>query len=151
MRTLHFLRIGFLCLLSLMISSLVFAQGDEIVKRRKLMESNNEAATKTMSKAVEAGNFAEIQVEAKKIMQNMDQLLELFPKGSLSEKSRAKPEIWEKWDEFSKDPDIVKKAAQALADAANAKNEAEVKVKFKALGESCANCHRSFRAPKKGA
>ena len=79
----------------------------------------------------------------------MDKILDLFPKGSISEKSRAKAEIWEKWDEFSKQPGKVKVAAQALADAAKTKNEAEVNTKLKALGDACASCHSSFRAPKK--
>lgn len=149
MHTPKFLCIGFLCLLSLVISSQVFAQGDEIEKRRLLMEGNNDAATKTISKAAKEGNFDEVQVQVKAIIENMDQMLELFPKGSISEKSRAKAEIWEKWDEFSKEPGKVKKAAQAIADAAKAKDEAEVNAKLKALGEACASCHKSFRAPRK--
>ncbi|MBM2805886.1 MAG: cytochrome c prime, partial [Deltaproteobacteria bacterium] len=94
-------------------------------------------------------DFPEIQVKVKGIMENMDQLVALFPKGSISEKSRAKAEIWEKWDEFSKLPGIVNKAAQALADAAKAKDETEVDVKLKALGDACNVCHRGFRAPRK--
>ena len=138
-----------LCFLSLVIASQVFAQGDAIEKRRLLMESNNDAVVKAISKAAKEGNFAEIQVKVKAIMENMDQVLDLFPKGSLSEKSRAKPEIWDKWDEFSKEPAIVKKAAQALADAAKTGDEAEVKTKLKALGDACASCHKNFRLPKK--
>jgi cytochrome c556 len=143
--------IGVFCvfLFFLASSSLLFAQGDEIVKRRQLMESNNDAATKDISRAAKQGNFAEVQIKAKEIMENMDKLLELFPKGSLSEKSRAKPEIWDRWDEFSQEPGKVKKAAQALADAAKTKDEAEVNAKLKALGDACASCHNSFRAPRK--
>ena len=144
-----FLRIGFLCLLSLVISSQVFAQDEEIQKRRLLMESNNDAATKAIKNAVAAKDYPNIELKAKEIMENMDRLLDLFPKGSLSEKSRAKPEIWEKWDEFSKHPGKVKKAAQDLADAAKAQDEEKVKDSFKALGQSCASCHKSFRAEKK--
>lgn len=149
MHTRTYLGIGFLCLLSLVISSQVLAQGDPVEKRRLLMESNNDAATKAITQAVREGNFAEVQVKVKGIMENMDRLLELFPPGSLSEKSRAKPEIWEKWDDFSKYPAKVKKAAQELADAAKAKDEVEVKAKLKSLGEACNSCHKSFRAPKK--
>ena len=136
-------------LLSVFISSQLFAQEEEIVKRRLLMESNNDAVVKTLVKAVKEKDSAEIQVKVKVIMDNMDKILDLFPKGSISEKSRAKAEIWEKWDEFSKNPAIVKKAAQALADAAKSKDEAEVNTKFKALGDACANCHNSFRGPRK--
>jgi cytochrome c556 len=149
MGTLTFSR--FLCLLCLLITSApAFGQDDEIQKRRILMETNNDAVVKDLTKAAKQGNFAEIQVKVKEIQANMDQILELFPKGSLSEKSRAKPEIWERWDEFSQEPGKVKKAAQALADAAKAKDQADVEVKLKALGDACTSCHRNFRAPKKG-
>ena len=144
-----FLRIGFLCLLSLVISSQVFAQEEEIQKRRLLMESNSDAATKAIKQAVAAKDYPNIELKAKEIMGNMDRLLDLFPKGSISEKSRAKPEIWERWDEFSKEPDKVRKAAQELADAAKAQDEEKIKDSFKALGQGCASCHKSFRAEKK--
>lgn len=149
MHTRNFLHVGFLCLISLLIFSDVFAQQEEIQKRRILMETNNDAVVKSLNKASKEGNFAEIQVKVKEIQDNMDNLLELFPKGSLSENSRAKPEIWDKWDEFSQEPGKVKKAAQALGDAAKAKDEAEVNAKLKALGDACASCHKSFRAPRK--
>ena len=149
MRCRNFLRIGFLSLLSLFIAWQLFAQEDQIQKRRLLMENNNDAVVKALVKAVKEKDFPAIQVKVKGIMDNMDQLLDLFPKGSISEKSRAKPEIWEKWDEFSKYPAKVKKAAQELSDAAKAKDEAEVEVKLKALGDACNSCHKSFRAPRK--
>ena len=149
MHTPKFLAVGLLWVLSAVMFSQGFAQEEQIQKRRLLMESNNDAVVKAITKAAKERNFAEIQVKVKGIMDNMDQVLDLFPKGSLSEKSRAKPEIWEKWDEFSRQPAIVKKAAQALADAAKAGDEAEVNTKLKALGDACANCHKNFRAPKK--
>ena len=134
---------------SLFFSSELIAQSDEFQKRRLLMESANDAATKDISRLAKEGNFTEIQIKVKGIIDNMDKILDLFPKGSISEKSRAKAEIWEKWDEFSKEPAKVKQAAQALAEAAKNHNEAEVNVKLKALGDACASCHRNFRAPRK--
>jgi cytochrome c556 len=121
---------------------------DSIVLRRKLMESNNSVVAEALNKAVKEHNFAEIEGKCHVIVENMDKVLDLFPPGSLSEKSRAKPEIWARWAEFSKHPAIVREAAQKLADAARAGNEEAVKVQFKALGEACKGCHESFRAPK---
>ncbi len=129
-------------------SAELFAQTEDIQKRRLLMEQNNDEVVKALVKAVKEKDFAQIQVRVKGIMENMDQLLPLFPKGSLSANSRAKPEIWDKWDEFTNDAASVKKAAQALADAAKAKDDS-VDLKLKALGDACNNCHRSFRAPRK--
>jgi cytochrome c556 len=138
-----------LLLLSLFFSIQVFAQDDIVQKRRILMEQENDAAVTALVKAVKEKNFTEVEVKAKGIIANTDKLLDLFPKGSLSEKSRAKAEIWEKWDEFTKQTESTKKAAQALADAARAKDEDGINIKMKALGDACTSCHRSFRGPRK--
>ena len=121
---------------------------DSVVLRRKLMESNNSVVAETLNKAIKEKNFAEIEGKCNVILENMDKILDFFPPGSLSETSRAKPEIWARWGEFSKHPANVKKAAQELAAAAKAGDEDTVKVRFEALGEACKGCHSSFRAPK---
>jgi cytochrome c556 len=112
------------------------------------MESNNSTVAEALNKAIKEKNFAEIEGECDVILKNMDKVLDYFPPGSLSENSRAKPEIWARWAEFSKHPDNVRKAAHELAAAAKAGDEEAVKVKFKALGEACKGCHQTFRAPK---
>ena len=121
---------------------------DSVVLRRKLMESNNSVVAEALNKAIKEKNFAEIEDKCDVIRENMDKVLNFFPAGSLSENSRAKPEIWERWGEFSKHPANVRKAAQELAAAARAGDEEAVKVRFKALGQACKGCHESFRAPK---
>jgi len=121
---------------------------DAVVLRRKLMESNNSTVAEALNKAIKEKNFAEIEGKCTVIEENMEKVLDLFPPGSLSEKSRAKPEIWAKWGEFSKHPAKVRKAAQELAAAAKAGDEEAVKLKFKAVGEACKGCHETFRAPK---
>jgi cytochrome c556 len=146
----RFSLVSFLCLLFLVVSTQVLAQEQEIEKRRILMETNNDAVVKTIKEAMAAKDYSTIEVKAREISGNMDQLLDLFPKGSVSEKSRAKPEIWDKWDEFTKHRDDVKKAAQELAGAAKARDEEKVKANFKTLGDACTSCHRSFRGPRKG-
>ncbi len=121
---------------------------DSVVLRRKLMESNNSVVAKALNKAIKEKKFAQIEDDCHVIEENMEKVLALFPPGSLSKNSRAKPEIWAQWGEFSKHPDNVRKAAQELAAAARAGDDEAVKVKFKALGEACKGCHQDFRAPK---
>ena len=121
---------------------------DSVVLRRKLMESNNSTVANALNKAIKEKNFAEVEGNCNVIEENMEKVLDFFPTGSLSDNSRAKPEIWAKWGEFSKHPANVKKAAQELAAAAKGKDEEAVKTKFKALGEACKGCHDSFRLPK---
>jgi cytochrome c556 len=126
----------------------LFAQEDVIEKRQKLMK-NNGAAAKAIKGAMEQKDYATIETKAKDIGNNMDKVADLFPKGSTSEKSRALPAIWEKWDEFSKNPAKVKKAANDVAEAAKEKDDAALPAKVKALGDACGGCHKNFRAEEK--
>jgi len=131
----------------LLISSQVFAQADVIEQRQKLMKSNAEAA-KAIKAAVEAKDNAVVETKAKDIMGNADKIVALFPKGSTKGKTKATEAIWEKSDDFSKAAKNLGKAAGELAAAAKSGNEAEVGVKFKALGDACGSCHKAFRAEK---
>lgn len=121
---------------------------DSVVLRRRQMESNNSLVAEALKKAVMEKNFIEIEDKCSTIQENMNKVLDFFPRGSLSENSRAKPEIWTRWSEFTKHPANVTKAAQELATAAKTGDEALIDGKFKALGEACKGCHTSFRAPK---
>ena len=121
---------------------------DAVVQRRRQMESNNSIVAEALNKAVKERNFVEIEDKCKTIQDNMNKVIEFFPRGSLAKDSRAKPEIWARWSEFTKHPANVTKAAQELAAAAKAGDAALVEDKFKALGEACKGCHADFRAPK---
>ena len=131
----------------LLISSQVFAQAEVNEKRQALMKSNSENA-KAIKAAVEAKDYATIEVKAKDIMGNADKIVSLFPKGSTTGKTKATAVIWEKSDDFSKAAKNLSKAASELAAAAKSGNEAEVGVKVKALGDTCGACHKAFRAEK---
>ena len=133
-------------LLSLFISSQLFAQEGVIEQRQKLMKSNSES-TKVIKAAAESKDYATIETKARVIVGNADRILDLFPKGSTKGKTKAKDDIWDKYDEFSKNPGKLKKTASELADAAKAKDEG-IDVKVKALGDVCNACHKAFRAEK---
>jgi cytochrome c556 len=141
-----FLWAGLFAILSLFISSQLFAQ-EVIEKRQKLMKSNS-AATKAIKGAAEAKDYATIETKARDLMGNADRILDLFPKGSTAGKTKAKAEIWDKWDEFSKNPGKLKKAASELADAAKAGDEMGVTAKVKGVSGVCGGCHKAFRAEK---
>ena len=129
----------------------LFAQEDATQKRIAFMRGNYDAL-KAIKRAAEEKDYATIELKAKDIMGRMDRTLDFFPKGSIGEKSRAKPEIWDRWDEFSKIPVKVKDVANGLAKAAAAKDEAGVQAQFNALGPqgspyragACYECHKSF-------
>jgi cytochrome c556 len=132
---------------ALLISTQLFAQADVIEKRQKAMKNNSEDA-KAIKAAVEKKDHAAIEVKAKDIMGTAEKIPSLFPKGSTAGKTKAKPEIWEKPDEFSKAAKNLSKAAGELANAAKAGDDAAVTAKVKALGDACGACHKAFRAEK---
>lgn len=134
-------------LATLLISAQLFAQADAIEKRQKAMK-NNSADAKAIKAAVEKKDYKTVEVKAKDIMGTAEKIPSLFPKGSTAGKTKAKPEIWEKPDEFSKNAKNLSKAASELADAAKAGDDAAVTAKVKALGDACGNCHKAFRAEK---
>ena len=134
-------------ILALAVSTQVFAQADVIQKRQDAMKGNS-AAAKAIKGAVETKDYATVEAKAKDIGGTADKIVSLFPKGSTTGKTKAKPEIWEKPDEFSKAAKNLGKAASELASAAKAGNADDVDVKVKALGEACNSCHKQFRAEK---
>jgi cytochrome c556 len=139
--------VGLFILLTASVSSQVLAQEDFIEKRQKAMKGNS-ADVKAIKGAVESKDYATIETKAKDIMGTADKIPSLFPKGSNLGKTKAKPEIWEKSDEFAKNAKNLSKAAGELASAAKSQDDAAVGTKFKALGETCNSCHKEFRADK---
>jgi cytochrome c556 len=59
----------------------------------------------------------------------------------------AKPEVWDKWDDFSKRLDAMVAAASDLAKTAKLGGVAAVTPKLSGL--SCKGCHDDYRVPKK--
>ena len=133
-------------LLSLFISSELFAQADVIEKRQALMKGQS-ANTKAIKGAVEAKDYATIETKAKDLMGSSEKIVDAFPKGSTKGKTKATDAIWEKSDDFAKNAKNLRKAASELADAAKAM-DAGIDVKVKAVGDVCGGCHKAFRAEK---
>jgi cytochrome c556 len=130
-------------------STHLFAQEEIVKKRKDLMQAQN-SAIKAITKATEEKDYATIDTKAKEIMGTTENIFALFPKGSVTEKSRAHPDIWVKSDDFKNRAANTRKAAEALSKAAAAKNEAEVSAKVKDLGNNregaCGDCHKLYRA-----
>ena len=86
-------------------------------------------------KAAEAAR--DIEVTAKEIP-------ELFPEGTGGHPSEAKPEVWTKWDEFTRNADALGVAAKDLIAALDS-NAPDWKAKFKGVIDACKTCHKTFR------
>lgn len=136
-------------LLSVGASSAV-GQDDFIARRQKLMKGNS-AAAKEIKTAMAKKDYATVASQAKIIVDSRDMAVfaKLWPGNSTDPKSRARPEIWQKWNDFMEKDWTLQQEALALVAAAKAKDDSKMTQAYKALGDTCSSCHKSFRAPKK--
>jgi cytochrome c556 len=121
--------------------------GDIVADRQRLMRLNGASWADIQAKA-KAGNIEGIAVNAETLALNAEHIPSLFPEGSLTDKSKAKPEVWQKFPEFQADAQNMGTLAAQLRDAAKAKDAAKVDAMVKEFGgKACGTCHTPFRVP----
>ncbi|OOY05392.1 cytochrome c [Thioclava sp. F28-4] len=101
----------------------VFAHGgaEGVVKERMdAMSAMGQSVKKLapMMRGETDYDAAAVRAAARVFIEHSDGLTELFPEGSDSKPSEAKPEIWSEWDKFSALADQLKTASEGLAEAA---------------------------------
>ena len=122
------------------------AQADETTDQ---IVSSREAAMKADGHALHGaehltGDQAIAALQA--ILDNYNKLPSLFPKGSLTDNSLAKPVIWDRFDQFTA---LFKLGAETAADgivAAKAGDLERYKNDIRIIGTTCNDCHATFRA-----
>src|SRR5262245_29687718 len=121
---------------------------EEIVAaRQRLMKLNGAMWNEVQAKA-KAGNIEGIAVSAETLALNAQRIPYLFPAGSMTDKSKAKPEVWQQWAEFQADAKKMETESEKLRDAARAKNAQLTEDIVKNYGrEACGTCHTPFRVP----
>jgi cytochrome c556 len=123
--------------------------GDVVADRQRLMKLNGASWADAQAK-FKAGNVEAIAVNAETMALNAMHIPILFPQGSLTDKSNAKPEIWQKWAEFESAAQNMQAWAEKLRDASRAKDAAAVDTIVKDFGrQACGSCHTPFRVPPK--
>jgi cytochrome c556 len=80
------------------------------------------------------------------LLQNFTSFPALFREGSITDKSKARPDIWENWDDFQARFAHDAEAAGRMLAAAQAGDTAAYQVAVKEIGESCGACHMTYRA-----
>ena len=121
--------------------------GDVVADRQRLMKSIGANWADIQAKA-KAGNIEGIAVNAENLALNAPHIPMYFPEGSGTEKSKAKPEIWQKWPEFQAAAKNLETQSGKLRDAAKAKNEQATQDIVKDFGRNaCGTCHTPFRMP----
>ena len=126
---------------------MAMGSGDIVADRQRIMKLNGASWADAQAK-IKAGNFEAVAVNAETMALNAEHIPMLFPKGSLTDKSKAKPEVWEKWSEFTAAAKTMQTESEKLRDAARAKNQAQVEAIAKDFGRNaCGTCHTPFRVP----
>ncbi|HXA98150.1 MAG TPA: cytochrome c [Candidatus Dormibacteraeota bacterium] len=121
--------------------------GDVVADRQRLMKSVGANWADIQAKA-KAGNVEAVAVNAETLALYSQRITGLFPEGSLTDKSKAKPEIWQKWPEFQSAAMNLGTQADKLREAAKAKNEQLTQDLVKNFGrDACGTCHTPFRQP----
>jgi cytochrome c556 len=121
--------------------------GDIVADRQRLMKLNG-ASAKDLNDKLKAGNIEAMAVNAETIAINAQHIPSLFPQGSMTDKSNAKPDIWEKRADFEATAKTLQTKAEEIRDAARAKDQAKVEALMKDFGRTtCAACHNTFRKP----
>ncbi|PYN14072.1 MAG: hypothetical protein DME05_16585 [Candidatus Rokuibacteriota bacterium] len=120
---------------------------DVVADRQRLMKLNGASWADAQAK-LKAGNAEAVAVNAETMALIATQITALFPEGSLTEKSKAKPEIWQKWPEFEYVVMNYAMQAEKLRDAARSKDLAATEAVAKEFGrQACGTCHQPFRVP----
>lgn len=92
---------------------------------------------------------AVLEASAAEIADHASSFEPLFPEGSVSPPSEARPRIWTRWDDFRDQFATMEARAGSLADeAASAEDPSDLKNTFVRLGNTCKSCHQDFRLQK---
>jgi cytochrome c556 len=120
---------------------------DVVADRQRLMKLNGASWADAQAK-LKAGNVEGVAVNAETMALTATHIAALFPQGSLTDKSKAKPDIWEKWSEFEAAAKNMSAQAEKLRDAARSKDQAATEAVAKDFGrQACGTCHQPFRVP----
>lgn len=121
--------------------------GDPVADRQRLMKLVGANWADIQAK-MKANNSDAVAVNAETLAVMATHIPALFPPGSATDKSNAKPEIWDKWADFQAAAHNLETLAAKLRDASRAKDGAAVEAMVKEFGaKACGSCHTPFRKP----
>lgn len=76
-------------------------------------------------------------------------LLEIFPEGS-EDGTRASPDIWDDWEDFTQKVMALQEAAAGLVSAAETGDADAVAEAAQGVNASCRSCHQAYRLRRGG-
>jgi cytochrome c556 len=125
----------------------------EIVKVRKDHMKSMGNAMKAIAAYVknEGGTIDDVRRSAS-VIQDVSQRVGpgLFPAGTgMGEfDTAAKPEIWQRWSDFTGAADKLKAESAKMVEVSKKDDRATIAPQFGALGKACGGCHDNFRQKK---
>ena len=117
---------------------------DPIADRKENFR-NNVKSLKLIQPALAVGDMDVIAGEANRIADWAKVIPDYFPEGSDMGNTKARPEIWEKWADFTAKAEANYAAAVTLAELAAAGDTDALPVAMKALSDTCGACHKLYK------
>ncbi|MFQ5840464.1 MAG: c-type cytochrome, partial [Candidatus Methylomirabilales bacterium] len=118
-----------------------------IIQQRIALMKENGKLLKAIKEGLQGQDLQAVAVAAQRLADNGRKIPTLFPEGSTSPDSRAKPEIWQQWKTFVAAAKAMEQAAAALEEVAATKDAKATFNQFRAVIKACGSCHKPFRAP----
>lgn len=124
------------------------AQMSDITKERKAAMKSMGGNIKKLGGAVAGGDSAAAAAAANAINAVASRLPSLFPEGSGSGETLAKPEIWQDFTDFRVKANALETAtAKVVAAAATDSLGSDPKAVVGSIGKTCGACHKVYRTP----
>jgi len=121
---------------------------EQVVNERQRIMKWQGATMQLLRLKLKTGNFDGIALNVETLVVTSEQIPQLFPEGSLSDKSRAKPAIWEKWSEFEGYARSLRTQAMKVADLVRENDKASIEAAVAEMSRTtCVACHDAFRGP----
>ncbi len=120
------------------------AHADVITERKENFRANVKSL-KLIQPAIQDGDRETIINEAEAIARWAKAMPEFFPNGSDMGDTKARPEIWENWDDFLAKSAANQDAAETLASLAAAGDDDALPGAFGALSKTCGDCHNLYK------
>lgn len=126
------------------------AGAEEIVDKREAAMKQAGGALKALGGEAKSGSVTpDAAVKAQALVDFAASIPGLFPAGSITDKSRALPEIWTDTAGWNGKVKALADAAAVTLAAAKAGDAAALGAAVDATGGACGGCHKAFRGPEK--
>jgi cytochrome c556 len=118
-------------------------------KRHELMEEMGDAllVLNEMSNEERPVDEQAFLMAAQTIVDGTGEVVSTFESQLTVPESRAMPEIWQNWDDFTAHNEMVAEAAKALVMAAQSGGFEAGRGLVRGVRDACGSCHRAYRGP----